>query len=539
MTAASVPSPAPAVAPAPPFRTVGGPASVFADLDALEALAARRRDQAGTALRIAADVRRMLDGLALAVAVAPSAARLSVRLTEGDRACRALAGRLEEAGNALARAAEGYRAAERGAAGVMDTQDLGVEALTAWMFNAGRNGVTASDVEFVLRQAPDALLERLAGEKLAGPAEAALSKAPFIGPLVAVAQRIPWVNRVLDNALGTTLEATADVVLDTSAGELVDHATLSGLAARVVDAAENAAVLPVAAEPAPAPACLDGSVTDLLSLVPGDDAPAGAVTVTAVVASDTGERTWVVGLPGTQERETAEDGSTNWMDVYGVADAYAGGSARAGEGLAQALELAGVPEGATVVFVGYSAGGMHAVNMTGHPDVTSRWRVGGAVTVGAPGGSLTPRPGTPVLSLQRETDVMTGLDGGPNAASTDWATVTMADTRPDAVREGAAESLWHAMAEDPAGQVRELLAAPGRWVDAVAGGGSEHSLEAYRAAAAEYEAADPALRVQEQGILAALAGLTAGRVESATQVTLRRRRRATRADVVPPERLYP
>ena len=72
MTAASVPSPAPAVAPAPPFRTVGGPASVFADLDALEALAARRRDQAGTALRIAADVRRMLDGLALAVAVAPS-----------------------------------------------------------------------------------------------------------------------------------------------------------------------------------------------------------------------------------------------------------------------------------------------------------------------------------------------------------------------------------------------------------------------------------------------------------------------------------
>ena len=37
----------------------------------------------------------------------------------------------------------------------------------------------------------------------------------------------------------------------------------------------------------------------------------------------------------------------------------------------------------------------------------------------------------------------------------------------------------------------------------------------------------------------ALAGLTAGRVESATQVTLRRRRRATRADVVPPERLYP
>ncbi|WP_295017706.1 hypothetical protein, partial [uncultured Micrococcus sp.] len=62
---------------------------------------------------------------------------------------------------------------------------------------------------------------------------------------------------------------------------------------------------------------------------------------------------------------------------------------------------------------------------------------------------------------------------------------------------------------------------------------------AYRAAAAEHEAADPALRVQEQGILAALAGLTAGRVESATQVTLRRRRRATRADVVPPERLYP
>lgn len=539
MTAASVPSLPPAAAPAPPFRTVGGPASVFADLDALEALAARRRDQAGAALRMATDVRRLLDGVAPAVAVAPSAARLSVRLPEGDRACRALADRLEAAGNALARAAEGYRAAERGAAGVMDAQDLGVEALTAWMFDAGRDGVTASDMEFALRQTPDALLERLAGEELAGPARAALSRLPWIGPFVAVAQRIPGVDGVLERALTKALEATADVVLDTPAGDLVDHSTLFGLLARVVDADENADVLAVAAEPAAAPPRLDGSVTDLLSLVPGDDAPRGAVTVTAVVDPDTGERTWVVGLPGTQERETAEDGSTNWMDVYGVADAYAGGSARAGEGLAQALELAGVPEGATVVFVGYSAGGMHAVNMTGHSSITSRWRVGGAVTVGAPGGSLTPRPGTPVLSLQREADVMTGLDGGPNAASADWATVTMADTRPEAVREGAAEALWHAMAEDPEGQVRALLAAPDRWVDAVAGGGSEHSLEAYRAAAAEYEAADPALRVQEQGILAALAGLTAGRVESATRVTLRRRRRATRADVVGPDRWYP
>ena len=114
----------------------------------------------------------------------------------------------------------------------------------------------------------------------------------------------------------------------------------------------------------------------------------------------------------------------------------------------------------------------------------------------------------------------------------------MADTRPADAADGAAELLWRALAEDPDLQVRELLSAPQQWADAVAGRGGEHSLEAYRAAAAAYEAADPALRSQEQGILDALSDLTAGEVESSTQVTLRRQPLPTRADVVPPERLH-
>ncbi|MDO4239643.1 hypothetical protein [Micrococcus sp.] len=536
---AGMPGPARPPAPAPPFRTVGGPASVFADLDALEALAARRREQAADAMRLAGRARLLLDRIAPAVAVAPSAARLSVRLPEGEHACRALADRLEEAGRALARAAEGYRAAERGAAGVMDTRDLDVEGLRAWMLDAARDGVTASDTEFVLRQGADAVAEDLTARLLVDPVAAALSKAPYIGPLVTAARRSPWVDERLGEALTAALEWTADLVLDTPVGELADYPTVSHVLTAAADAVANAPVLAVEARPAPAPARLDGGLADLLSLVPGPDAPPGAVTVTAVVDPATGERTWVVGLPGTQGRDAAEDGTTNWADLFGIADAYAGGSARAGEGIAQALALAGVPEGAAVVLVGHSAGGMHAVNMTAHPAVTSRWRVGGAVTVGSPAGSLTPRAGTPVLSLQREADVMTGLDGGPNAASADWATVSMADTRPVGADDGAAELLWRALAQDPELQVRELFAAPERWADAVAGRGGEHSLEAYRAAAAAYEAADPALRSQEQGILDALSDLTAGDVRSSTHVTLRRQPLPTRADVVPPERVHP
>jgi hypothetical protein len=77
----------------------------------------------------------------------------------------------------------------------------------------------------------------------------------------------------------------------------------------------------------------------------------------------------------------------------------------------QAMADAGVPEGARVVYTGFSQGGIMAGNLASSTD--SPYETIGVVTNGSPLGTFDIPPGIPVVSFEHEGDVVPILDGQP------------------------------------------------------------------------------------------------------------------------------
>ena len=151
----------------------------------------------------------------------------------------------------------------------------------------------------------------------------------------------------------------------------------------------------------------------------------GTVEIQTIASAD-GTVRHIVYLPGTDDLTTtpwSQDGDvrdlgTNLLLVSGQDNAYQ-------QGILDAMGQAGIRPGEPVALVGHSQGGMEAAAMLAHG---SPYAVTTVVTAGAPTAYLDGfPPGSHVLSLENQGDVVPLLDGADNADSAEQVTVRFDD----------------------------------------------------------------------------------------------------------------
>ncbi len=215
------------------------------------------------------------------------------------------------------------------------------------------------------------------------------------------------------------------------------------------------------------------------------------------------QRSWVVVIPGTQP--DGVPAGTNPFDTGGIAEGLGYGSAETSAAIRHALREAGAQTGDPVAAVGYSQGGIHAMNLSQDPAFMADFELKFVLTAGSPVGAIEPAPGVSSLHLEHEHDWVPGADGSPNADTRDRVTVTLTN---------------------------QLELPP--WQDFGLGPG--HRLTNYAAGAAAVSAsADPSLQASTAA-LAAVVG--AGGAATVTRVSLRREAlpRTVSARPAPPSR---
>lgn len=168
---------------------------------------------------------------------------------------------------------------------------------------------------------------------------------------------------------------------------------------------------------------LSGSARDLLAgskrLLDGPER--GAVEILTVEAG--GRRVRVVTLPGTQDAGNLLVGP-NPFDNYGNAEGRAEDSHFIADAVAESLRLAGASADDAVLLVGYSQGGIHAVNVGARLGESGEFSVEMIVTAGAPAGDRSTPDGVKVLHFENYQDWVPGTDGTMNPDTPDRITVT-------------------------------------------------------------------------------------------------------------------
>ncbi|MFJ8821064.1 hypothetical protein ACIREE_04710 [Streptomyces sp. NPDC102467] len=121
-------------------------------------------------------------------------------------------------------------------------------------------------------------------------------------------------------------------------------------------------------------------------------------------------------LPGTSFGRLS---NSTPQDLVGAFDALLRTDTTYSRSAKQMLLRAGVPEGAELMIVGHSLGGITAMNLACDLDFVSTYRLTHVVTVGSPIDTKRPAdPTTRVISLVNQHDVIPGLDGrGPASAN--------------------------------------------------------------------------------------------------------------------------
>ena len=149
-----------------------------------------------------------------------------------------------------------------------------------------------------------------------------------------------------------------------------------------------------------------------------------------VIEVDGGSRpAWVVVIPGTQLDGPPE--GANPFDPAGVAEALGYNSESTAAAIRQALGQAGAEHGDRLVAVGYSQGGIHAMNLSRDRAVLAEYDLKFVLTAGSPVGGISPEPGIRSLHLEHAQDWVPGADGLANPDTRDRVTVTL--TNPLAV----------------------------------------------------------------------------------------------------------
>ncbi|RKW70106.1 alpha/beta hydrolase family protein [Galactobacter caseinivorans] len=118
-----------------------------------------------------------------------------------------------------------------------------------------------------------------------------------------------------------------------------------------------------------------------------------------------GQETWIVTIPGTQDAEGGAWGSRR------IAEAMSGKTENVSAAVLNGLASVGAKPGARIVLSGHSQGGRHAINLSSDKVLSTRYKVAGVVTAGAPSGTQETPRGVKVIQLEDPDDPVPGLDG--------------------------------------------------------------------------------------------------------------------------------
>ncbi len=159
---------------------------------------------------------------------------------------------------------------------------------------------------------------------------------------------------------------------------------------------------------------------------------AGDIDIQTLIGTDPAGRTVrkvVVYLPGTDSFDPRPGAGVN--NLTGDVLAVAGDSTAYEQGVFTALHAAGVTPADDVTLVGHSQGGIVAANAARDASLSGEFDISHVVTAGAPiGTALRSVPSsTQVLAVENHDDIVPLLDGAPNPARPNIATVTI-DRRP-------------------------------------------------------------------------------------------------------------
>ncbi|VII98356.1 hypothetical protein [Arthrobacter sp. DR-2P] len=179
---------------------------------------------------------------------------------------------------------------------------------------------------------------------------------------------------------------------------------------------------------------LDSSPAGLLERIRQLDAR-GAGFIEIVEISNGGNKAYVLLVPGTQPALYGAGGE-NPFDEVGITEAMVYNSDEVSVATLQALQAAGAEHGSAVVAVGYSQGGIHAMNLAADPRFLGNYDLQYVLTAGSPVAGITPVPGVQSLHLEHRGDWVPGSDGAPNPDTKDRVTVTLTNTPRVAEGEG-------------------------------------------------------------------------------------------------------
>jgi len=151
----------------------------------------------------------------------------------------------------------------------------------------------------------------------------------------------------------------------------------------------------------------------------------GPASIEVIELGDPGKRSYVVVLPGTQSAGISAGGD-NPFDEAGILEGMLYDSGEVNQAVLEALAAAGAEQGADVVAVGYSQGGIHAMNLASDPRVLKQYDVRYVLTAGSPVAGITPGEEVSSLHLEHQADWVPGSDGAANPETRNRVTVSMA-----------------------------------------------------------------------------------------------------------------
>lgn len=174
----------------------------------------------------------------------------------------------------------------------------------------------------------------------------------------------------------------------------------------------------------------------------------GTITV-RTITDKFGKKAYLVDLPGTKDWHFNPGHSPDLNDLGTNLHAMAGHPTAYQRGVAEALLRAGAPEGAAVMLVGHSQGGivaMQAAARSGTPDFP--YRVTHVVTAGSPVGRIEVPDSVRVLSLENKHDIVAHLDAAANPPTHNRTTVTLDEQHGSPGQNHAMEATYQPIAKE-------------------------------------------------------------------------------------------
>jgi hypothetical protein len=151
------------------------------------------------------------------------------------------------------------------------------------------------------------------------------------------------------------------------------------------------------------------------------DSPANGTVEVQTISSPDGTVRHVLYLPGTDDFNAPWDQDGDVRDLETDLDSMGGRPDAYQQGILAVLHEAGVGPDEPLLVVGHSLGGMEAAALAAHHH---GFHVTDVVTAGSPTAQVAGfPPGTHVLSLEQQGDIVPALDGAPNPDSVEQTTV--------------------------------------------------------------------------------------------------------------------